>query len=256
VPSLKAGAMVVVGRLAVAVLALTVACHSRVSANEITTTLGISADAALPIAVYGATATYRRARVSAEVISSLGLRYGHISSAPTQFSFSGVSIRRLFGASSFVGIGETIGNRQSHYASVPPLFEDKTFTRVAGLRIEAGHDLRLGAYSSFELRANATPAMRGLYHNRYVSNPMICPANLSAAACAASYGSVQTPLIASQADVSATFVRSSHRGAIVAGLRYVNYVAKYDFRTPTYAGGALAEQDSGFLPFVGIRITL
>lgn len=248
--------MVVVRRLAVAILALTVACYSRVSANEITTTVGISADAAMPLAVYGATATYRRAQLSAEVISSLGLRYGKISSAPTQLSFSSVLIRRLFGASSFVGIGETIENRETHYIPVPSLFEDRTYTRVAGLRIEAGQAFRLGAHSIFELRASASPAMRGLYHNRYVNSPMICPANVSAVACAMQYGSVRTPLIASQVDVGATFVRSSHRGAIVAGLRYVNYVAKYDFRTPTYAGGALAEQNSGFLPLVGIRINL
>jgi hypothetical protein len=223
--------MAVVGRLAVAVLALTVACFSRVSANEITTTVGISADAALPIAVYGATATYRRAQLSAEVISSLGVRYGHILSAPTQLSFSSVSIRRLFGASSFVGIGETIENRQSHYIPVPPFFADTTYTRVAGLRIEASHDLRLGARSMFELRASTSSAMRGLYRDRYVNSSMICPANVSSASCAVQYGSVRTPLIASQVDVGATFVRSLHRGAIVAGLRYVNYVAKYDFRT-------------------------
>jgi|GEM_PF-3505696 len=248
--------MVVVRRLAVAILALTVACYSRVSANEITTTVGISADAALPIAVYGATATYRRSQLSAEVISSLGLRYGPVPSVPTQFSFSSVSIRRLFGAATFVGIGETIENRQSHHIPALPLFVDKTFARVAGLRIEAGQDLRLGGHSMFELRAGASPAMRGLYHNRYVNSPMICPANVSAVACVMPYGSVRTPLIASQVDVGATFVRSSHRGAIVAGLRYVNDVAKYDFRTPTYAGGALAEQYAGFLPLVGIRITL
>lgn len=218
----------VILRVAVAVLALSFGCYSSVSAGQITT--------------YGVTATYRRSQLSAEVISSLGLRYGKVESVPTQLSFAVVSLRRLLGTASFVGIGETIENRQSQNASVPPLFEDMIFTRVAGLRIEAGHDLRLGANPNFELRANATPAMRGLYHNRYVSNPMICPANLSAAACAVRYGSVQTPLIASQVDVGATFVRSSHRGSIVAGLRYVNSVAKYDFRTPSYAGGALAEK--------------
>lgn len=158
----------VILRVAVAVLALSFGCYSSVSAGQITT--------------YGVTATYRRSQLSAEVISSLGLRYGKVESVPTQLSFAVVSLRRLLGTASFVGIGETIENRQSQNASVPPLFEDMIFTRVAGLRIEAGHDLRLGANPNFELRANATPTMRGLYHNRYVSNSMVRPANLSAAA--------------------------------------------------------------------------
>ena len=66
----------VVVRFSVAVLALSIGVYSGAAASTIATTVGISADAALPIAVYGATFTYRRLQLSAEVISSLGLRYG------------------------------------------------------------------------------------------------------------------------------------------------------------------------------------
>jgi hypothetical protein len=137
-----------------------------------------------------------------------------------------------------VGIGQTLYNQGTHYTNgveIPNVGETQ-YSRVAGAHYELGYRAGVGI-GRIEARFSYAPALLGTQYTIYD---------------VPTYYRRADPERGDQVDTEVRFVRSfSPRSAVVFGVRYINYTARYD-----EPSGGLSDRNVGLLPSFGYRITL
>jgi len=136
------------------------------------------------------------------------------------------------------GIGQLLYNQSTHYADPVEIAGtgETQFSRVTGLTYQAGYSVPVGR-GHFEATLNYTPVMLGTQFTVYDIG---------------SHHSRSDPERAEQIDTALRYVRpAGPRGALILGLRYVNYTAAY-----AESRGGLSDRNVGLLPVIGYRIRL
>ncbi|HEY4440257.1 MAG TPA: hypothetical protein VGN14_07350, partial [Candidatus Elarobacter sp.] len=203
-----------------------------------------------------------RNELRAEGLPPIPFNYGSgtnidIGTRTTRLSVLNLTYRRLFAQGWFAGIGETTYTQRTDWTNIPPGWYESTdqgfipingheseYSRVAGLRLEAGRTISLGPVR-LEAAAGLTPSMHG-NDNLSIHTYPICTAN----GCAPQDRPFTHAEDAAQVDAYARLARRvAHNGDLLLGLRYINYTAHY-------ANGTLADRNVGWAPTVGYRIRL
>jgi hypothetical protein len=188
----------------------------------------------------------------------------------TQLSILNATYRRTIGAGWFVGVGETLYNQSTTYMNVPgfvyqrgdqvyPIIgSEKQYSRVAGIRFEAGRNMEIArGRAHLEIWGAYNPKLHG---DQFTSIPTFAPI----AVCPIAPGSsgiceiprttltFSDPETATQLDFSVRIVHNvGKRGELLYGIRYLNYIAHY-VSNP----GMLADRNVGIAPLLGYRIRL
>jgi hypothetical protein len=197
----------------------------------------------------------------------------------TRLSILNTTYRRTVGDGWWVGIGETLYNQHTTYATqngafytrfatagmpatVYPIFgSEEQFSRVSGARYELGRRWRLGA-TTLEAMVAVNPAMHGIQYTYVPTGGAACPTIVAAPPAPVpkappppcpngnpTFGDAER---ATQLDLS---VRAAHpagrNGRFLYGLRYLHYSARYDDDP-----GQLSDRNLGLAPLVGYEIRL
>ena len=193
---------------------------------------------------------------------TLGYFAQNVGGASTRLSILNATYRHALPGGWFAGIGETVYNQHTEFAQRSNLyfvrgstFEQvngtlSEFSRVAGLRLEAGQRVKVGR-GSFEYFAAYNPRMHGITTSRVPTFFFICPPGAtSVAACSQRIDTFADGENATQVDLLARIAqRTSKHGEILYGLRYLNFTARYDD-----SPGQLADRNVGFAPSLGYRL--
>jgi len=160
----------------------------------------------------------------------------------TRLSIINATVRRSFAGGFFVGTGQTIYNQLTAYLPSPDRFSliNAQSSRVTGARFEAGIVRALGRGARIESVFGINPVMRGVQRTAF-ADILRVPQNAA-------------PERAEQIDTSVRWLRPAGPGAVIIGLRYLNYASRYDVRGP--ANGVLADRNAGILPLIGYRLGL
>jgi hypothetical protein len=181
----------------------------------------------------------------------------------TRLSIVNATLRHTFAGGWFVGVGQTVYNQFTTYASSNSTFfyergfvslpingNEAQYSRVTGPRFELGQGFGLGP-EHLDVSAAVNPHMHGVQYTRIPTFNRICSGRGTSRTCGPYI--VQTfadPENAAQVDLAARFShRLSKHGALLYGLRYLNYSAHYD----DYPG-QLADRNVGFAPQLGYRV--
>ncbi|MEA2719986.1 MAG: hypothetical protein QOJ39_1850 [Candidatus Eremiobacteraeota bacterium] len=184
----------------------------------------------------------------------------------TRLSILNATYRHTFPGGWFVGAGQTVYNQfttyvpvngnffyQRGFVSQPITGAEAQYSRVTGIRVEAGRTLRFHR-DSVDVSAAVNPHMHGIQYTRIPTSLTVCqfPSNGGAANCAQQVFTFADPENASQVDLSARVAhRISKHGELLYGLRYLNYSAHYDDFP-----GKTADRNVGFAPVLGYRAKL
>jgi len=169
--------------------------------------------------------------------------------AATRLSIVNATYRHALPGGWFAGIGTTVYNQDTTYpAGAYQYFQRGSFftlitgslreySRVAGLRLEAGQQIHLKR-ATLEYTAAFNPAIHGVDTLR-VPTPSVVQ----------TFADAET---ATQIDLMARIAQHvSKHGEILYGVRYINFTSHY-----TDAPGQLADRNVGFAPSLGYRIKL
>ncbi|GAC1617516.1 MAG: hypothetical protein NVS4B13_10680 [Candidatus Elarobacter sp.] len=200
---------------------------------------------------------------------TFGYRNAGDGALSTRLSVFGATYRHTFAGGWFAGAGQTVYNQFTTYApvngnfvyqrgfTIQPIYgSEAQFSRVTGLRFEAGRTFDRGR-DRIEFWAAANPSMRGVQYTRIPTFFSSCPTfgNVGPGApsgCVQQVNTFSDPENASQVDLLARVAHPfSKHGALLYGLRYVNYTAHYDDFP-----GQLADRNVGLAPVLGLRIKL
>lgn len=194
----------------------------------------------------------------------------------TRLSIVNATYRHAFPNGYFAGIGQTVYNQFTTYSPVNGSFyyargfsvdpingSEAQYSRVTGLRLEAGRTVALGR-DRLEYSAAANPRMHGVQYTRIPTFNYYCPlatgvtgpvfggGPTAPSGCAQVVRTFSDPEKATQVDFAA---RVAHRVTknieLLYGLRYLNYNANYDDFP-----GQLADRNVGFAPTIGFRVRL
>ena len=182
----------------------------------------------------------------------------------TRLSIVNATYRRALGGGWFAGAGQTVYNQYTAYTPVHGTFaytrgftvdpidgSEVQYSRVTGMRIEAGRNFSLGR-DRIETSVSANPRMRGVQYTRIPTSLSICSFGSTTFQCTQLVDTFADPESASQVDVAARVAhRVSKHGELLYGLRYLNYSAHYDDFP-----GQLADRNVGFAPVLGYRLKL
>ncbi|HEY0394194.1 MAG TPA: hypothetical protein VGD01_06835 [Candidatus Elarobacter sp.] len=182
----------------------------------------------------------------------------------TRLSIVTATYRRTLGGGWFVGAGQTVYNQYTTYAPVRGTFaytrgftvdpidgSEVQYSRVTGMRIEAGRTFSLGR-DRIETSVSGNPRMRGVQYTRIPTAFSACSFGATAVVCNQIVDTFADPESASQVDVAARVAHPlSKHGELLYGLRYLNYSAHYDAFP-----GQLADRNVGFAPVLGYRLKL
>jgi hypothetical protein len=136
------------------------------------------------------------------------------------------------------GIGQTLYNQSTHYSDAVEIAGtgETQFSRVTGITYEGGYGVPF-RHGRFEAVFNYAPVMLGTQYTIYDVG---------------THSRRADPERAEQID---TAVRYTHpigpRGAMILGLRYVNYTARY-----AELRGGLSDRNVGLLAVIGYRARL
>jgi hypothetical protein len=200
----------------------------------------------VPLPLLDLDARMARTAVHLEGVPPLTFAYGNAIGGrqQTQLSIINATLRQEIGGGAFVGVGQTIYNQRTTYpppAAAPDILSVAAqSSRVTGIRYEVGLRARIARPTRIEFVAALNPSMHGLEYTAFDA--------------AAPIGPLPNPERAVQVDTSLRFVTALHRGALVYGLRYLNYASQYAVRGPQK--GSLADRNVGFMPLAGYRIRL
>ena len=181
----------------------------------------------------------------------------------TQLSIVNATYRRTLAHGIFLGAGQTLYDQFTTYVPVRGSFSytrgaliepidgsEAQYSRVTGPRFELGRTFAR-TNARIEFLAAVNPKMHGVQYTRIPTFTFICPAP-PANGCRQLSRTFGDPENATQVDFS---VRIAHRvarsGEILYGMRYLNYVARYDDFP-----GRLADRNVGFAPTIGYGIRL
>ena len=162
----------------------------------------------------------------------------------TRLSILNATLRNTFAGGWFIGAGQTVYNQTTQYANPE---QEVQYSRVTGLRLEAGRFFGTAA-NRIEAFGAVNGGMRGV---QYTTVPVFfsCPGN---GPCGPQTRTFADPENAAQVDLTARLAhRMSPHVDLLAGLRYVNYTARYDV-----APGILADRNAGFGPSLGLRLRI
>jgi hypothetical protein len=201
--------------------------------------------------------------VRVEGLPPVTFGYSHVGDAmSTRLSIINATVRHTFPGGWFAGVGQTVYNQFTNYGSgsghylyergglaIPINGDEAQYSRVTGVRFELGHAFSAGP-ERVELSAAANPHMHGVQYTRIPGYVQYCVIRNGVAACDQPTDTFSDPESAAQIDLAARFShRLSKHGALLYGLRYLNYSARYDdFR------GQLADRNVGFAPQLGYRV--
>jgi hypothetical protein len=187
---------------------------------------------------------------------TLGYFAQNVGGASTRISILNATYRHALPGGWFAGIGETVYNQNTTFAQRNnlyyvrgSLFEQVNgqlteFSRVAGLRLEAGQRVKL-RNGSFEYYGAYNPRMHGITFSRVPTFFVTCTT-----VCTQQVDNFADPESATQVDVVARFAQhTSKHGELLYGLRYINFTARYDD-----IPGQLADRNVGFAPSLGYRL--
>ncbi len=178
---------------------------------------------------------------------------GLIGLQTTRLSIVNATYRRSFAGGWFVGIGQTLYNQHTTYASVnnaiyqrftinqifPIVGSEEQYSRVTGARYEVGREWHVGTSGTrIEASVAYNPAMHGVQYTFIPTGTAFNP-------------TFADPENASQLDIA---VRASHpfgRGELVYGVRYLHYISRY-----VDDPGQLADRNVGIAPVLGYRVRL
>lgn len=210
--------------------------------------------------------TFRRGAQSLRVEGLPPITFGYLSKDPstetTRLSILNATLRSDVGRGFFVGIGTTVYNQRTDYGSrtneylirdgayIPITGELSESSRVTGARFEIGQSVAIGN-NRLEYDAAVNPRMHGIDYTHL--NPTFVSCQFTSAGTTCYPPSVFADgENASQIDVMARLAhRVSKHGELLVGLRYLNYVARYDA-----APGQLADRNVGYAPSLGYRVRL
>jgi hypothetical protein len=144
----------------------------------------------------------------------------------TKLSLLDGAIRYAIAPHAWAGIGETIFNQRTEYPG-----DDAQSSRVVGGRYEIGATLWRSGGQRIEASIAASPSMHGAITDVFSFGPGLS---------VTSTGSERASLVDSQAAWSTTRGRS----IFTAGLRWINYSARFP-------DGSTADQNRILTPFVG-----
>jgi hypothetical protein len=164
----------------------------------------------------------------------------------TRLSIVNATVRHAFAGGWFAGAGETIYNQGTQYAQPS---DEVQSSRVAGLRVELGRTFGPAAN-----RIEAFGAVNGRMHGvQYTTvSPVLCRIAGAQLTCTPTPFTHADPESAAQVDLTARLAhRLSSRTELLAGVRYLNYTARYDA-----APAVLADRNVGFAPSLGVRARL
>lgn len=203
-----------------------------------------------------------------EGLPPIAFNYGNgpntdVGNRTTRLSVLNATFRHAFAGGWFVGAGETAYTQRTDYTNIPSGYyyfrnnhyyfidgSDEEYSRVGGLRIEAGRNVALGR-DRLEAGTAVSPSMHG-------TDYLVIPTTL----CVAGFPSGRvtcTRVSNSFADAEAVaqvdaYARIAHRisphGAVLFGLRYINFTSRYS------ATGELADRNVGWAPTLGYRLRL
>lgn len=180
----------------------------------------------------------------------------------TRLSIVNATLRHTVAGGWFAGIGQTVYNQFTNYGSgsgnfvyqrgfqtLPIDGDEAQYSRVTGLRFELGHGADFGREHA-EFSAAVNPHMHGVQYTRIPSFDSFCTGTFANRHCTQIVDTFADPENAAQVDLAARFAhRTSKHGAILYGLRYLNYSARYDDFP-----GQLADRNVGFAPLLGYRV--
>lgn len=193
---------------------------------------------------------------------TFGYRTGGDGAMSTRLSIVNATLRHTFSGGWFAGIGQTVYNQYTNYGSGNGNFvyqrgfqtiaidgDEAQYSRVTGLRFELGHGAELGP-EHLELSAAVNPHMHGVQFTRIPSFNSFCTGTFANRRCTQIIDTFADLENAAQVDLAARFThRLSKHGALLYGLRYLNYSARYDDFP-----GQLADRNVGFAPQLGYRV--
>jgi hypothetical protein len=181
----------------------------------------------------------------------------------TRLSIVNATLRHTFPGGWFAGVGQTVYNQFTSYGSGKGNFvyqrgfdsfsidgNEAQYSRVTGARFELGRGFTLGP-EHLDVSASVNPRMHGVQYTRIPTFNRICTGPRASLTCTQIVETFSDPENAAQVDLAARFShRLSKHGALLYGLRYLNYSARYDDFP-----GQLADRNVGFAPQLGYRLT-
>jgi hypothetical protein len=200
----------------------------------------------VPLPLASLDARWRAVSVHLEALPAVTFGYGPNgeNAQSTRLSILNPAVRYALTAHTFVGVGQTIYNQATYYDGLDPLVAGITreqYSRVTGIRYEAGQTFDLGSRTNVVVTAALNPAMQGLEY--------------SVVSFGAGPQTLADPESATQIDASATIVHHLAHGDFFFGVRYLNYSARYR-AAGTPFDGKLSDRNVGLLPLAGYRVRL
>lgn len=165
----------------------------------------------------------------------------------TRLSLVNATYRHAFAGGWFAGAGQTVYNQWTSFDQPLPQMQS---SRVTGFRLEAGRFVTLGRERA-EYDVAVNPRMHGVQYTTFDRSLAVCRFVNGNAVCVSASRPFVDPESAAQVDVLARFAHPlSAHGALLYGVRYLNYTARYDLSS------ALADRNVGFAPVLGYRLKL
>lgn len=194
----------------------------------------------VPLPLADVDARYRHTTLHVEGLPAITFGYGSSAAGQqyTHLSIINVVLRQSSRAGYFVGAGQTIYNQQTFYPPSQGLGVESQASRVTGARFEAGLVRPVTSKATVECVFALNPFMRGL--ERTALRPAM-PA-----------GDLLNPERAVQVDIAVRLITQLGRGALITGVRYLNYASRYDSRAAR-ENGLLADRNVGVMPLIGYR---
>ena len=212
-----------------------------------------------PLPLLETTLRYGTESVHLEGLPPLTLGYFNqgYGGAATRLSILNATYRHALPGGWFAGVGTTVYNQDTMYAQGTNVYfqhagsfvavagTPREFSRVTGLRLEAGQRIRLGR-TTIEYAAALNPAMHGIDHTRVPTPNVICTST-GCSQIVAEYADAES---ATQVDLIARVAqRVSKHGEILYGLRYINFTSRF-----SDVPGQLSDRNVGYAPSLGYRL--
>jgi hypothetical protein len=223
----------------------------------------------LPVPMLSLRVPLRRFEIFAEGVPPIGpVSYGpaparvHGYFHGTKLSYAFAALRYRFGNAFSVGFGETLYNQATQtgraytfsetittpQGSFPTTFSSSNrvvdSSRVAGARYEMQAAFNLGT-APFTAALALTPTMHAIIRSGFFYEDTVT-SGLGNHFYKESW-SQNAPETASEVDASISSARSFGSFRVSYGLRYLNYISRYD------RSHALADRDTLLLPFIGVE---
>jgi len=224
-----------------------------------------------PLPLVALDARERRVAIHLEALPPVTFAYSPNAAGTksTRLSLFTSTVRYTIAGGTFAGAGVTIYDQNTDRGSLTSRFATLSadeYSRVAGARFELGNERLLAAHTTLATVFALSPVMNGLDQDVATTHltPPGFPPSTYTCAFANVYGSLACistrapiahglPERAGQIDTSATLVRRLRHGDLIVGVRYLNYVARYEL-AGNAANLSLADRNVGFMPLIAYRL--